>query len=247
MENINSTYFEGHYKDIWKAIIPEELTRREVEFLISYFQLDDKKKVLDVMCGYGRHAIALARKGIPATAVDNLQDYFEEIKTTAEKENLPITAIKADIASFSLEEKFDLAICMGNSLNFFNEKDTIEILRNLRMMLRDNGKLLINSWSLAETVIREFKEHYWSHVGELKQLNEGKYKFNPTRIEWETWIISSDNKSEHRKGIDYIFSVAEMKKILHEAGFEMNIIYSVPGKREYALGDPRAYIIASVA
>jgi cyclopropane fatty-acyl-phospholipid synthase-like methyltransferase len=247
MENINSSYFEGHYKDIWKAIIPEELTRREVDFLVSYFELDEKKKVLDVMCGFGRHAIGLARKGIPATAVDNLEDYYKEIKAVAENENLPLTAIRADISSFEIKEKFDLALCMGNSLNFFNEDDSIEILKNLRKMLNDNGNLLINSWSLAETVIREFKEHYWSHVGNLKQLNEGKFKFNPTRIEWETWIISPDNKSEHRKGVDYIFSVAEMKKILHAAGFKLKIIYSVPGKREFALGDQRAYIIASVA
>src|SRR5690606_11588858 len=76
------------------------------------------------------------------------------------------------------------------------------------------------------------------------QLNEGKYLFNPTRIEWETWIISPDNQTEHRRGVDFIFSVAEMRKILANSGFELKIVFSIPGRKEFTLGDQRAYLVA---
>ncbi len=79
MSNINDTYFDGYYKDIWRSIIPEELTVKEVDFMQQYFNLDTGSKVLDLMCGYGRHAIALAKKGIPVTAVDILDEYIDEI------------------------------------------------------------------------------------------------------------------------------------------------------------------------
>jgi len=244
MANINSTYFEGHYKTIWKSIIPDELTRKEVEFLISHFKLDNNSRVLDLMCGFGRHAIGLSRKGIASTAVDNLEDYYQEIKKIAETENLPLSAVKADALGFTSDEKYDLAICMGNSLNFFNRNDTLQILRNLHGMLLPGAHLLINTWSLAEIVIKNFNERYWSRIGDLKQLNEGKYLFHPTRIEWETWIISADNQIENKKGIDYVFTVAEMEKMLYESGFQLEIIYSIPGRKEFSLGDARAYIIA---
>ena len=32
--------------------------------MLQYFNLQPESKVLDLMCGYGRHAIALAKKGI---------------------------------------------------------------------------------------------------------------------------------------------------------------------------------------
>ncbi len=246
MENINSSYFEGHYKTIWKAIIPEELTKREVEFLISHFQLNEKSKVLDLMCGYGRHALGLARKGIPVTAVDNLEDYYAEIKKATEEEKLPVNPVKADVSDFYINEKFDLAICMGNSLNFFNEEDATRILRNVHRMMKPGGKLLINTWSLAEIVIRDFKEHYWSKIGELKQLNEGKYLFNPARIEWETWIIAPGKEIENRKGVDYVFTLDEMRRLLKEAGFHLDIAYSIPGRKEFGLGEARAYLAATV-
>ena len=48
MSNINDTFFDGYYKDIWKAIIPEELTNRESDFLINYFNLKAGNRVLDL-------------------------------------------------------------------------------------------------------------------------------------------------------------------------------------------------------
>ena len=86
MSNINDTFFDGHYKEIWRSLIPDELTVKEVDFMLPYFNLQPGSQVLDLMCGYGRHAIALAKKGMNVTAVDNLGDYINEINEVAEKE-----------------------------------------------------------------------------------------------------------------------------------------------------------------
>ena len=72
MNNINDHFFDGNYKDVWKAIIPAELTAREVDYIVRQFDLTPGKKVLDLMCGYGRHAIALAERGIDVVAIDTL-------------------------------------------------------------------------------------------------------------------------------------------------------------------------------
>ena len=90
-ENINDSFFDGYYKDIWRALIPEALTKAEVDYLVNEARLKTGSKVLDLMCGYGRHALSLARLGINVTAVDNLADYINEIKEIAGKENLPVT------------------------------------------------------------------------------------------------------------------------------------------------------------
>ena len=79
-QNVNNSFFDGQYKEIWRAFIPEELTRRELDFIVQYFNLNPEHKVLDIMCGYGRHAIGLARRGINVAAVDNLREYIEEIQ-----------------------------------------------------------------------------------------------------------------------------------------------------------------------
>lgn len=243
MENVNNSYFDGYYKEIWKSIIPEELTKKETEFMIQHFKLGKGSKVLDIMCGYGRHAIALARKGIEVTAVDNLVAYTEEIKDIVQKEGLPVTVVNDDVIKYKSTDTFDLAICMGNSLNFFPEPEIIQLLSSIASQLNAEGNLLIHTWSLAEIAIREFKEKSTSEINGLKYLADAKYLFHPTRIETETMIIAPDNTNEIKLAIDYIFSVAEIEKIINKAGFGQIEIYNIPGRKKFALGDPRAYIL----
>ncbi len=244
MPNINDTYFDGYYKEIWKTIIPDELTIKEVDFMVPYFNMKEGSKVLDLMCGYGRHAIALAKKGIEVTAVDNLDAYIEEIKQAAEKDKLPLQVIKSDILLYTGEGMNDLAICMGNSLNFFDAADTTALLKNVAARLKPNGHLLINTWSVAEIVFKNFVANSWSKVGDLKFLTSSKVVFHPTRIEIETTIIPPEGKAETRQAIDYIFSINEMEAMLKEAGLILKEVYSIPGKKKFTLGEPRAYLVA---
>ena len=245
MENINNSYFDGHYKDIWKTIIPAELTVKETEFLLQYFKLQPGNKVLDLMCGYGRHALALAKHGVEVTAVDNLESYTNEIREAASKENLPVTTINSDVIQFTPTDKFDLVICMGNSFNFFDANESNQLLAKIFNALKKDGQLLIHTWSLTEIAIQQFKEKTWSDINGLKYLTSSQYLFSPTRIESETTIISPDGKSvENKLAIDYIFSVAEMHELLNNAGFTIKEIYSIPGRKQFKLGDPRAYIVA---
>lgn len=244
MENINNTYFDGYYKDIWRAIIPAEFSIKEAAFIQQYFNLDQGSKVLDIMCGYGRHTLALAQKGVNVTAVDNLEEYIHEIKETAEKNSLPVKAIQADVIHFQTNDTFDLALCMGNSLNFFNAEDTSLLLSSIVANLRKDGHLFINTWSLAEIAIREFTENSSTTIDGLKFISTAKYLFHPTRIETESTIIAPNGSTETKTAIDYIFSVAEMEAMLMLAGFQVKEIYSIPGRKKFSLGDPRAYIVA---
>jgi SAM-dependent methyltransferase len=244
MSNVNDTYFDGYYKDIWRSIIPAELTIKETDFMVQHFDLQAGDRVLDIMCGYGRHAIALARKGIAVTAVDNLDDYIDEINKTAKNEVLPIEGIKADILQYKIDEKYDLALCMGNSLNFFNADDVHHLLTNIHTHLNKGGHLLINTWSLAEIAIKNFTSKSWNEVDGVKHICESNYLFHPTRIESDSIFLSADGHIEKKKAVDYIFSVAEIEAMLEKAGFRPEEIYSIPGKKKFILGEPRAYIVA---
>jgi len=245
MTNINDSFFDGHYKDIWRNLIPSQLTEKETQFMIQFFDLQPGDEVLDVMCGYGRHAIALAQKGIKVTAVDNLPQYVDEIKSESIKQHLPLEAIQANIIEYQPRGSFKLAICMGNSLNFFDAADTVKLLRYWAEALPAGSHLLINSWSLAEIIIPQFADSSETSQGDLKIVSHSKYLFHPARVETETQMIDSSGETEHKTAIDYVFSVNEVEQMLGEAGFALREIYSIPGKKKFSLGEPRAYIVAT--
>lgn len=244
MGNINDIYFDGYYKEIWKTIIPDELTVKETDFILSYFNLQPGDKVLDLMCGYGRHTLALARKGIHVTAVDNLSSYIHEVNETVAQEKLPVTTINVSVTDIKPDDQFDLVICMGNSLNFFSEQELTKLLPVISSSLKKGGHFLVNSWSVAEIVFKNFRDKGWSQIGDIKFLTDSKLLFHPTRIETESIFITADNNTEVKTGIDYIYSLNELDNMLHAAGMEVKQVYSIPGKKLFTLGEPRAYIIA---
>lgn len=201
-------------------------------------------KVLDIMCGYGRHALELGRKAVSVTAVDNLQDYIDEIKVKAAEQNVPVNAIQEDVLYAKLNEVYDAAICMGNSFAFFDKADALTILKNVSDHLKPGGILIINSWMVAEVAIKHFREKDWHYAGDYKCMLEYKYFFHPSRIESEQTIISPDGSVEVLKGVDYIFTLDELESMFNEAGLKTKDVFSTPRKKKFVLGDGRVYIVA---
>lgn len=242
--NLNNNYFNGYYKDIWRQIFPEKTTIAEVEYIIEECRLQPGNHVLDIMCGYGRHALELGRKKINVIAVDNLPEYSNEINEKAVEEKLNVKSICTDILEFQFENQFDAVICMGNSLQFFNEADTLRLLSAISDHLNTGGKFIVNSWSLAEIVMKQFKEKSWNRFNDLLFLVESKFLLRPARIETNSIIITNSGEKEEKQAVDYIFSIAELEGMLNKTGFQLKEVYSIPGKKVFSPGDPRAYIVA---
>ena len=246
-ENINNVFFDGYYKDVWRALIPEALTKAEVDFLVSEAGLKAGSNALDLMCGYGRHTLALARLGVNVTAIDNLADYINEIKEIAGRENLPVTPLQQDVLQFQSEDQYDLVICMGNSMSFFNEEDSEKLFSNICSHLKAKGKAIFNSWIIAEIAIKQHKENFWTTVGDLKCLYNSKYLFSPARIETESIFIGPEGDTETKFAVDYIYSLNETEAMLNKSGLAVKEVWSIPGKKKFTLGEPRVYIVAARA
>jgi SAM-dependent methyltransferase len=178
------------------------------------------------------------------TAVDNLPDYINEINGKSQSEELPIQCICTDVLEMQIDQEYDAVICMGNSLQFFNEEDVVRVLSNISEHLKPKGKLFINTWSIAEIAMNSFKEKSWSRIGELLFLTESKFLFHPTRVETNSIIINEAGEKEEKIGIDFIYSISELESMLNKNGFQLKEIYSIPGKKRFTVGEPRAYIVA---
>jgi len=243
-ENVNNSFFDGYYKDIWRHFFPEKTTKAEVDFIMEEAKLNPDNHILDLMCGYGRHALEFARRKINVTAVDNLPDYINEINEKSRSEELPLQSVYTDVLEMQIDKKYDAAICMGNSLQFFDEDDVVRLLSNISEHLKSKGKLFINTWSIAEIAMNSFKEKSWSRIGDLLFLTESKFLFHPTRIETNSIIITDAGEKEEKIGIDFIYSISELESMFNRTGFQLKEIYSIPCKKRFTVGEPRAYLVA---
>lgn len=242
--NINDTFFEGIYKEVWRKLIPPGLSEVECDFITEAAQLESGDAVLDLMCGYGRHALELARRGFSVTAVDNAEDYIAEIKDMAKENALPVDAYASSALTMQLSQTYKAAICMGNSFAFFDRADAVSLLKKIAAHLVQDSILIINSWMIAEIAIKHFREKEWYSVDNYKYILDYQFHFQPSRIESEHTIISDCGEMEVIKGVDYIFTLAELEAMFNEAGLETKFLYSTPKKRPFRMGDNKIYIVA---
>ena len=244
--NPNHHYFDGFYQLIWQQIIPPALTQKEVEHILAHFQLNATTPVLDLMCGYGRHALELATQGIPVTAIDNQPSYIDQIETQATEQNLPLTAICSNALDWNPVPQHQLALCMGNSLNFFSPAELPVFLQKVSASLLPGGYFWINSWSISEIALQDplDGETLTTQLGDFSHTNTFHLKTDPLRIEVESRIEDAKGNREEKLAIDYLYSIPVLSDALKQAGLDLLVAESIPGKRSFEKGDPRVYILS---
>ena len=119
-----------------------------------------------------------------------------------------------------------------------------DFLKKVAGHLLDEGTLIINSWMIAEIAIKHFREKEWYDVDNYKYILDYRFHFHPSRIESEHTIISDRGEMEVIRGVEYIFTLAELESMFNEAGPETKALYSTPKKRPFKMGDNKVYIVA---
>ena len=104
--------------------------------------------LLDVGCGTGRIAFALARQGIPVTGIDASQPMLDRAQARAGREGVGSNQIQwrqADITEMALDERFGLAVFAYNGFMHLLEQDRqVAALKHLALHLKAGGGLAID-------------------------------------------------------------------------------------------------------
>lgn len=99
-------------------------------------------RVLDVGCGQGRDALFIARLGHSVVGVDLSSNGIRDLVLAANKENLAIEGIAANITTFKPEGVFDVVL-IDRTLHMLPETDQIEVLERLIGLVPKRGWVLI--------------------------------------------------------------------------------------------------------
>ena len=120
-------------------------TAQEVEFLVGALGLGPGMRVLDVGCGPGRHAHALARRGIEVHGVD-ISARFVELATA----NAPPLATfeRLDATAMSFHAEFDAAVslCQG-AFGLVGPGPDEEVLAGMARAVRPGGRVAVSAFS----------------------------------------------------------------------------------------------------
>ena len=236
-------FFEGLSIEYWKAAVPPAWTRAEVEFLWDVLSLRKGASVLDIPCGYGRHALALAARGVRVTGIDISAKYVKNLRATARRKKLPIEVRKGDLVELPFGGPFEGAYCLGNSFGYFADSEMIEFCRKVAGALRPGRRFVVYTSMAAESLLPDFREREWMDAAGIDLLLENHYDADRSVLQMHYTFIRNGRKEKH-SAEHHIYTVAEIKRILATSGLKTVGCYGSTEKTPFQLMDPQLYIVA---
>jgi 2-polyprenyl-3-methyl-5-hydroxy-6-metoxy-1,4-benzoquinol methylase len=218
------------YKSIWGLDIKEqswvEDTENQVDFIINTLQLTGKERILDLACGFGRHALSLARRGFQVTGVDITKEYINDAIQTASAEGLKVQFINADIRELHSVNEYDVVLNLADGAIGYleTEEENLKIFHTISNALKPGGKHFMDICNA------DHAEHYFP----TQHWDAGENALSLSRFEWDDEkkiMLFGDNTIVYgepatKPDIEYgapqrLYSIREIERIWEQLGMQV--------------------------
>jgi ubiquinone/menaquinone biosynthesis C-methylase UbiE len=179
----------------------------------------DGGDVLDVACGFGRHAVPLAAAGYKVVGVDRSQTLLAEARRRAGEGRWP-ELVQADYRDLPFaDDSFDAAINLFTSLGYLGDEEDTRALAEIGRVLRPGGRLVIEIMH-RDLLVRRFHEQDWQMLGEGRLLLEQR-TFDPASGLAQTTqtLIEPGGERDSRTFSLRVYTATELLAMLERAGF----------------------------
>jgi SAM-dependent methyltransferase len=137
-------FFGQDYLRAYAPYIGPERTARDVDGIVALLDLPSGGAVLDLCCGQGRHAIALAERGYRVTGLDLSEALLDRARADADARGVSVRWVRADMRDIPFEGEFDAVVNLFSSFGYLeSEQDDRRVLRQIHEALVPGGRFLL--------------------------------------------------------------------------------------------------------
>lgn len=218
-------------------------TEQEVRFMIDVLNLPSQAKILDLYCGYGRHAIELKKNGYQVVGFDSSESFLDIAREKARKDNIHIEFTWGDMRKLNYCAEFDAVINMFAAFGYFTDDENADIINRVSQALKPQGKFLIDLLN-REWMINNSLNRYWRHPDGEYVLSYKVDLIKGICYMKRTLFNQADGSKKEYEFSLRAYSLQEMEAIITAAGLKITTVYGGFDKRNYNADSPRMIILA---
>jgi SAM-dependent methyltransferase len=211
--------FDEDYLRTLPFLTPQA-TQSEAEFVIDTMSLAAGANVLDVGCGYGRHAMELAARGFHVVGLDLSTPLLVRGGEEAHRRGLTINFVRGDMRELDFDNQFDGAYCLFSTFGYFDDETNKKTLQNVAKALKPHGKILIEILN-RDYVIQDLPTRVWWEGDGCVVLEEVELNYFSSRIQVNRSVVFDDGRQVEQEISVRAYSLHEVGKLMHAAGFRV--------------------------
>ncbi len=211
-----------------------ENTVKEVDFVVEALKLRGGERVLDLACGFGRHALELARRGYSVVGVDFTPAYIADARATAQQEHLAAEFLEMDVLKVSFREQFDVVLNMADgAIGYFaTEEENLRLFDVIGAALRAGGKHAMGICSAAHAK-KHFPKRHWEAGSRSLSLADFHWKDDTSRMIYRGHVLKygeplaplSDSFPDDGDSGTRLYTIEELEQILGQRGLTILAAY----------------------
>lgn len=216
-------WYEDVFDASWLQTLPDGFhahTLRETDFLMASLGLDHGARVLDVGCGFGRHAVLMAERGFDVVGLDLSMELLEKGLAEAQRRSLSIKFIHGDMRDLNFDRVFDGACCLNTTFGFFDDRTNYEVLEGIARSVKLGGRIVIETIN-RDWILDRVPRRVWWEGGDYLFLEDIEFDFETSRLRVERTVVD-ETDDPHKQRIEIrCYSLHEMHTLLRLCGFEV--------------------------
>ena len=221
MAEPNSDWWRTWFGPRYLALYDETLTERtpaEIDRLEALLQLRPPRRILDLPCGQGRHAIELARRGYEVTGMDISPYLIEIARKRARAADVQVRWLTGDMRQPIPGAKFDLILNLFTSFGYFaQDDDDRQVLAAAASMLTRGGRFVLEVIN-GERVMANFEERGWFTVGQSAVMEARTLDRSSQRMVVER-TVNTPPDSETSVHTLRLYTGPQLEAAMRQAGF----------------------------
>jgi SAM-dependent methyltransferase len=196
--------------ELFHVGISSTRTDQETAFIRHCCPLPSFARLLDLCCGMGRHARALAAQDYTVTGVER----DARAVAAARDQGGGPTYIQSDVRDYRPEPaSFDAAVIMSQSYGYFEPEVNRELLGRLSAALRIGGRIVLDLWNPDFFFPRQGQRRFELAAGSVQET---------TRMENGRLYSRLDYPSGGRDEFEFqTFTAAEMASFAQAVGLTL--------------------------
>jgi 2-polyprenyl-3-methyl-5-hydroxy-6-metoxy-1,4-benzoquinol methylase len=240
-----SIYQRGPYvrfsQKLAESVLPEYLA------LIDFHPVD----LLDIACGEGSFAVAMAEQGYRVTGVDQSAEMIDLACDRAREAGVEVNFFVEDMRNLRYQGEFDLVTCLFDSMNYLlTVKDLQDAIHCAFDALRPGGYYIFDMNTIYGLAVDWMAERTYvqNEADDFIEYHQQEFDYENLVASMEITIFKQQGelweriRETHR---ERGYPIADLQFLLTEAGYEIAGMYGSLSKRtELQTTSPRVFFIA---
>lgn len=222
--DLEAVFEAEDYIYFYAESLTDERSDAEVTGLVQLLGLDAPMRILDLACGFGRHANRLAALGHSVVGIDYTPGFLELARSDAQRMGVEVDYRHGDMRTLDLRGEFDRVLILFTSFGYFSDQMNATVLANASRALKPGGLLgldLPNRDMTLKTLVPAMVDEKEGNLminRSLFDLASGRW-FNDR-------IVIRDGVRRDKPFSIRLYNLSEIRQLLTDVGLELQAVYA---------------------